>query len=457
MEQWIKQELEKTDLGDKRRTKRLMQIVSNLSAKPEGSIPEASVTWAETKATYDFFDSPYVKPSMIRKGHIDATLERMASSGVVLAMQDTTELNYTSHKALVGAGYLDSKYASGLKVHTTLSVSTRGVPLGIIGQYVWARETTELGKAEVRHRLPTSEKESQRWLNALFETDSIIPESTKVVTIADREADFYDLFACPRRHGADFLIRATQNRCLVASDDHLWSAMESVRPQGTMMVEVKRNPTSPERTASLTIRYSSMTIQSPQNRPKKENLTPITLQAILITEEKAPLGVEPITWLLLTTLEIKSLEDVKQYVRWYSYRWLIERYHYVLKSGCQIEKLQLKTTQRLEMALATYSIVAWRLLWLTYMARCAPDSSCEAFFDTHQWQALYATIYKKIYTLDTPPTLAQVISWIARLGGFLGRSGDGFPGVKVLWRGLRRLDDISQTWLLCHSLSTHPS
>ena len=201
MEQWIKQELERTDLGDKRRTKRLMEIVSNLSGKPEATVPQASGTWAQTKATYDFWDSPYLKPSMIRQGHIQSTVERIVPHSVVNAIQDTTELNYTNHKALSGAGYLDSKYATGLKVHSTLSVTTAGVPLGIIGQYVWAREAEELGKAQARHQKPTSEKESQRWLDALLETSSIIPESTQVVTIADREADFYDLFACPRRMG----------------------------------------------------------------------------------------------------------------------------------------------------------------------------------------------------------------------------------------------------------------
>ncbi len=171
-----------------------------------------------------------------------------------------------------------------------------------------------------------------------------------------------------------------------------------------------------------------------------------------MTEEEPPLGVEPITWLLLTTLEINSIEDVKQYVRWYSYRWLIERYHYVLKSGCNLEKLQLKTAHRLEMALSTYAIVAWRLLWLTYQARCAPESSCEEVLQPHEWQALYATIHGQVDPETTPPTVAEVVRWIAQLGGFLGRKGDHSPGVKVLWRGLSRLHDIVQTWLLCHSL-----
>lgn len=455
MEKWIVQELERTDLGDKRRTKRLMQIVSNLSASPEASVPMASGTWAQTKATYDFWDSPYLKPSMIRQGHIESTIERIVQHRVVLAIQDTTELNYSSHKALSGAGYLDSKYALGLKVHSTLSTTTTGLPLGIIGQYVWAREAEQLGKSQSRHQRPTKDKESQRWLDALSATESSIPEAIQVVTIAEREADFYDLFAYSRRMRSEFLIRATQNRCLVDTEAHLWEAIQSVNPQGTMTVEVKKNPTRPARTATLSISYRTITLKPPQNRAKAEQLVPRRLQAILVTEENPPPEVEPITWLLLTTLEITSICDVKTYVQWYTYRWLIERYHYVLKSGCQIEKLQLETAQRLEMALATYSIVAWRLLWLTYLARCSPDASCEGVLEPLQWQALYATIHQQIYSEPIAPNLSQVVLWIAQLGGFLGRKGDGEPGVKVLWRGLSRLNDLSRTWLLCQSLEHH--
>ena len=323
MEQWIKQELERTDLGDKRRTKRLMQIVSNLSAKPSATVPQASGNWAQTKATYDFWDSPYLKPSMIRQGHIQSTVERIVQHPVVLAIQDTTELNYTSHRALSGAGYLDSKYATGLKVHSTLTVTTAGVPLGIIGQYVWARELEELGKSQHRHQKPTQYKESQRWLDGLRETQSRIPEAIQVVTIADREADFYDLFAFPRRQDSEFLIRATQNRCLADSQEHLWEAIRSVDSRGNMTVEVKRNPMRPARTAILSIRYRTITIQPPQNRTKKEQLVPITLQAILVREEDSPPEIEPIEWLLLTTLEVSTVEDVNKYVQWYSYRWLI--------------------------------------------------------------------------------------------------------------------------------------
>jgi hypothetical protein len=417
MEQWITTELETTDLGDIRRTKRLIKIVENLSAKPEASIPQASGTWAQTKATYDFWDSPYIKPAMIRQGHRDATVERIGKYGVVLAIQDTTELNYTTHKALSGRGYLDSKYAQGLKVHSVMTVSPQGIPLGIIEQQVWARKEEEIGKAEHRKQKSTVQKESQKWLDALKSTESMIPESVEVVTIADREADIYDLFACPRRPGSDFLIRATQNRCLVDTQQHLWEQLESVDALGTITLEVKRNPTRPQRTATLNLRYRTITIAPPQNRPKTEQLAPITLQAILVTEVDPPPECEPICWLLLTTLKIRNMEDVLQYVQWYSYRWLIERYHYVLKSGCRIEKLQLETAHRIEMALATYSIVAWRLLFLTYLARCQPNASCELVLQPHEWQVLYATIHHQVYPHTSPPTLAEVVNqfWILDL------------------------------------------
>jgi hypothetical protein len=190
------------------------------------------------------------------------------------------------------------------------------------------------------------------------------------------------------------------------------------------------------------------------HRAKKEQLNPIELQVILVRESQPPSESEAIEWWLVTTLPISCIEDVTTYVRWYSYRWLIERYHYVLKSGCGIEKLQLETAERLEMALATYSIVAWRLLYITYEARLATDASCEIMLEPPEWQALYATIHHKNYPHSYPPTLGEAVGWIAKLGGFLGRKHDGVPGVKTLWRGLRRLDDITMGWLLFNQLKT---
>ena len=338
-----------------------------------------------------------------------------------------------------------------MKVHSTIAVTTEGLPLGLINQQVWARDISELGKAKKRHQKPTVSKESNKWLNGLRMTHELIPSEKKVVTIADREADFYDLLAFTRPQNSELLIRATQNRCLIDSEFHLKEAIEEVKPSGEITVELKRNSSRKARSAKLCLRYTSLTIQPPQNRKSQEQLKTIKLQVILALEEEPPGEEKPISWLLLTTLPISNISDVIRYVKWYSYRWLIERYHYTLKSGCALEKLQLKTAKRLEMALATYSIVAWRLLWLTYIARTHPNNDCSVVLEPHEWQSLYATIHGKNYHEPRPPTLAEAVRWIAQLGGFLGRKNDGVPGVKTLWRGLKRLDDIASTWLLCHN------
>lgn len=153
-------------------------------------------------------------------------------------------------------------------------------------------------------------------------------------------------------------------------------------------------------------------------------------------------------WLLLTTLAVSCFEDVVECLRWYSYRWLIERYHFVLKSGCRLEQLQLETGERIQRALATYTIVAWRFLWITYLARYHPETPADTVLATHEWQALYCTIHKTSTPPVSPPSLNTCVRWISQLGGFLARKGDGEPGVKTIWQGLRRLHDIAQTWPL---------
>jgi hypothetical protein len=161
----------------------------------------------------------------------------------------------------------------------------------------------------------------------------------------------------------------------------------------------------------------------------------VTLNVLLVEEATPPDEGKPIRWLLLTTLPIDCFEQAWQCVQWYSLRWLIERFHYTLKSGCRIEQLQLETAARLLNALATYSIVAWRLMWLTYQARLSPNESCQVVLQPVEWKLLRRKFEPKNRS-KKPPTLRQAIRWIAQLGGFLARTGDGEPGLKTLWRGM---------------------
>jgi len=197
------------------------------------------------------------------------------------------------------------------------------------------------------------------------------------------------------------------------------------------------------------VKFATLEIEVPSNHLARKQLKPLKLQVILALEENPEEGVKPISWLLITSLEITGLEAAAQCIKWYTYRWVIERYHYTLKSGCGIEKLQLKTARRIEMALATYTIVSWRLLWLTYEARLNPTQPCDGVLETYEWQSLCATVNQNPIPPEQPPSLQEAVRMIAMLGGFLGRKGDGEPGIKTIWRGLQRLHDIAATWKLC--------
>ena len=439
--------------------RRLVKLVDDLLKAPEASVPQASGDWAATKAAYRFWDNPRVDPDDIRAAHRDSTRERLPNHDDqwLLAIQDTTSFDFTDHPDTTGLGYLAHPKRSGLWLHSVLAVTAAGVPLGVLDQRTWTRDPATLGKRAGRNRKETADKESQRWLDALAATEAALPAEPTVLTVADREADFYDLFATPRRPGSHLLIRAKPRRRVRHVERLLGAAVRAGVAAGTMTVDLRRGDDRPPRRATLTIRFATLEIAPPSTHPRRNALPHLKLTAILAEEESPPEGQKPVRWWLLTTLPITTLADAEQAIRWYALRWLVERYHYVLKSGCRIEQLQLETAARLERALATYAVVAWRLLWLTYEARRHPEASCEAVLPREQWQVLHRVIHKTDKVPASPPGLREAVRQIARLGGFLARKGDGEPGVKTIWRGLRRLEDLVTGWKLSLKYSTPKS
>ena len=266
-----------------------------------------------------------------------------------------------------------------------------------------------------------------------------------MVTVADREADMYDLFAAPRQPNAKLLIRATQNRRVRRANDelgYLKEVLPTLPDGGTLTVEVTRQANRPARQAVLTIRWTELTLLPPHAKTAAALAEGEQVQVVWAHEAHVPAGQTPINWLLLTTLAVNDFAQAARCVQWYSYRWLVERFHFALKSGCQVEALQLETADRFMRALATYSLVAWHLLWLTYEARQQPDQPCDQVLESAEWQLLVQHYVPKRRT-SKPPTLHEAVRWIAQLGGFLGRKADGEPGVKTIWRGLRRLTDMT--------------
>jgi hypothetical protein len=441
---WIEQELGALDLGDQRRNRRVRRLVADLARWPEASIPQAcGGEAAKTKAAYRLLESEEIEPQQLRAPHEAATAERARSAGRVLVVEDTTNLSFTTHRALRGVGPLDNARSKGLKVQTSLVLTEQGLPLGVLDQRVWAREASALGQRHDRRKRPAQEKESWRWRVGIEHTQQKLPPEVEVLWIADRESDLYHVLAAPRREGMELLIRATQDRTLVdPAGAHLKEHLAGSALLGAMEVKLKRTRTRPSRPAHLELRSVGVTIAPPRHEKKRTRLPPLQVWALL-AEERGPVpkGERPLCWMLLSTKPVEGLAQAKACVLLYTQRWKVERYHYVLKSGCKIEALQLESARRLERVLVLYSLIAWRLLYLTYRARLTPRAPSSEALEEHEWKALYAMSTGSIP--ERAPALDEAIRQIAKLGGFLGRTGDGAPGVKTLWIGWRRLEDFS--------------
>jgi hypothetical protein len=338
---WIN-ELTSAKLGDARLSTRLNRIVEKLSENPERSLPEAMGNWSETKAAYRFFDNGKVEVSSIYEAQESASIERIKEESVILAVQDTTLFNYTSKRRKIKLGPSCSfSDFQGFFLHSCLAVSVQGVPFGIVGQKMWVRPKESKNSKKTHKTRPIEDKESMRWVDMARQVSGSIPASTKVVMVGDRESDIYEVIALSLE-SYDFLIRAAWNRRLYQSEDYLWQTVEKAPILGSTSFVVPRADERPERITTVTIQNAAVTINPPRYR-KKEKLPAPAVNALLIRETSCSDGIEPIEWLLLTTLPVNSFDEAVQCMTWYSYRWRIERYHYILKSGCRIEKLGVLT------------------------------------------------------------------------------------------------------------------
>ena len=215
---WAVTEFADADLGDLRRTQRLVELAHALAQRPGAALPEACGSGAMLKAAYRFFTNDAIAPDDMRQSHREATYSRLNAAPLVLAVQDTTEANWTNLRVTEGLGPLGHSACHGLLVHTTLAITPERVPLGLLAQQVWARDPDDIGKRARRTQLPSSQKESQKWLHSLdavYTARDCCP-TTHMISVGDREADGYDVLAAPRPVGVDLLRRASWNRCVNA-------------------------------------------------------------------------------------------------------------------------------------------------------------------------------------------------------------------------------------------------
>lgn len=431
--------------GDIRRSERFVSIINNISSNPESSIPLQNCGWYQTKSTYEFYKNEDVSLDALKKA-ISSYGRSLVTGDQVLIAHDFCQISYNDSSA-TGLGYLANKEGRGIITYNSIAISNTGVPLSLVYQDSFIRKDEDLGKSKKRWETPFEGKESYNWHKGITAVNQALGEAIHKIHIADREADIYELFFCAYEDNTDLLVRAKHNRRLT-DRSALWDAVDKQQVAATTTLSIPDKSWTRRVEVKAEVKFQQVEILRPDT--SKNKYKSVTMYAIELRQVSPKLDwqEEILHWKLLTTLKVTTSEEALQCVRWYCYRWLIERFHYVLKSGTKIEKLQLQKATSLQKAIHVYSIAAMRMMQLVYQSRSTPDISCELALTKEQWTILYILIHKKPPTSDDPPTLGDAVKWIGKLGGHLGRKSDGPPGLKAVWTGYRHLCDATSAYMI---------
>ncbi len=418
--------------------------------------------WANTKAAYRFLANARVNEADILAGHFRSTRDRFAATTTpVLVLHDTTEFSYARGdvdaigilgktpigKTLSGAQKLHT--GCGILLHSSLVLTTEGLPLGLAATKFWTRKkfkgTNALKKKINPTRVPIEAKESIRWLENVEQSTALLGEPGRCVHIGDRESDIYELFCTAQAAGTHFLIRTCVDRLAGDGEHTIADEMEEVSCKGLHRVEVRdRKGNLCE--AVLELRFRRIQVLPPIG--KRGRYPALRLTVIHATERGTPAGRDRIEWKLITNLPVNSRADVIEKLRWYSLRWKIEVFHKILKSGCKAEESKLRTAERLANLLAIFCILSWRIFWLTMLHRTEPNGSPAMAFTSLEIELLDRLVADTGQSAKRKKTVSSYLVRLARLGGYLARASDPPPGNTVIWRGMARLTDIELGYLL---------
>ena len=428
-----------TPLPDRRLTSRLACLLTDLADKPLDAFPQAAADWHQAKAIYRFLSNERFAWQDLLAGYHALTTAALAGRRTVYVVHDTTTMCYSTHKRTTGLGYVNRIAAvRGIHCHSSIAVGPDGVVLGLVHQHYWVR--SELPQSPPNSR-PRQDKESIKWqhgLNATAQAWSGVPAARRprVIHLMDREGDIHDVFAKVQDLGHGAIIRRYRNR---AVDEWPLDADQLIRTAPAMARMRWRRPAGhrrQSRTAVVELRRKVMTL-TPNNHVDRRR-GPLRMTMVQVREiGSPPAGEEAIDWMLWTTEPARSKRQIVAVARAYALRWRVEDFHLVWKQGCRVEQLQLQTRHRLEKALVLYAGVAARIVRLRDLARRAPSAPATDVLREDEWRALSAHMTGTVPA--APPTVRQVTHWIGRLGGHLGRTRDGMPGVRTLWRGWRDL------------------
>lgn len=385
------------------------------------------------------------------------TAETVVEQDLVLCVGDTTFLDYGSIKAKTEGYGPIGKAGNGLILHSALAIKPQnGQSMGLLWQKLWNREQKPkppqdetptqkkqrqaAARKEARNR-PFEQKESYKWVEALTTIENLVSQHTRVIHVFDREGDITEVFDKLRQlKHTGVLVRAAHNRSLDSNSEHLWSKLEAQPISFEQKIELPATQKRPERQTKLAIRFCAVNLRIPY---RFDNRDPIPVYAVYATEVDCPEGETPVEWMLLTTEIIADIQMASTILRWYTYRWRVEEYHKIFKSGCQVEKYRL-AADGMKTLIGFLSVIAVELLQLTYLHRTQPLASAIEILNPLELKILKAKSPK----LPKVLTVSWAVETVARLGGYLEHRSKTPIGIQVLWRGWLKLHDLCEGWQL---------
>jgi hypothetical protein len=459
---WAAHEFADAPLGDRRLSRRLVTSATLAAHAPTQMFCNvAADNWAAVKGYYRLIDQgedSAVTPHNILAPHRARTLRRMQAQSTVLCVQDGTDFNYATHAHCDGLGVIGRNQTGaqtrGLHLHSTLAISTQGLPLGVLKAQFDAPQPRDGHDAQRGAPKPTK---SQRWLSGYRDCAELKAQCphTRLVSVMDREADMFELFDAQRNDPrAELLVRAKSDRRLLLGDDarhhktptKLFEHLRAAPERGRLQIAVGRQSARPktskqalkakrkERIAQVSVHFERITL-----RPTKPGLEPLSLWCVHVREAQPPDKTKPLEWYLLSTVSVETMLDAQTMLTWYGLRWRIEDWHRVIKSGCRVERLAHDSAERLERAIAIRLVIAWRVHLLTLLGREVPELPAQLLFSNLEIEVLSAWAASLRRPRPAPKTLGDAVKLTAIIGGYLARNNDGPPGTELLWQGLTKL------------------
>jgi transposase-like protein/DDE family transposase len=449
-DEWARERFGRAELGDARRTERLITLANSLAGDAGASPAKASENPAALEGAYRFLRNESVDAEAIGIAGFQATAEAAAKLSVLLVVEDTTTLSYKHDVAeeLGDLGGTEDGRSRGYFVHSALVLDGHtGETVGLVDQQYWMRDSGKRGQRHERHVRAYRDKESFKWQKSSERIRSLFGDEAmgKAVSVCDREADVYEYLNYKLECKERFVVRASRDRVLavqsaIPAERKLFAFMLKAPSYGTLKVDVPQRGGRHARTATLTIRAAQVRLRRARHTdaslPKSREVN-----VVLAHEENPPQGVkEPLTWFLLTTEPIGSHDELVQVLRYYRLRWRIEEFHKAWKSGAGVERRRLQSPTNLHRLAVILAFVAVRLLQLRELAEATPDAPCDTLLPELHWQVLWASREKKRLP-DNIPSLQWALKALGRLGGWKDTKRTGRIGWDAVWEGWSKLQD----------------